>query len=199
MKPWEQQPSESGQAYKAFCVYRDLGLERQIKLAYRTATKRPDSDQVSGRWSQWAKRYEWEQRARAYDAHLANVEQQAREREVARRATEIERRRKEAQDIAWALFEELKAKLQQMLKLPVITVTDTDGKKTVNPAKWDYNSVARSLEAMTKLMKLGAGLDSGLVTNLNIDWASLTEEQLERIAAGEDPARVIASARKSSP
>jgi len=58
--------------------------------------------------------------------------------------------------------------------------------------------VARSLEAMTKLMKLGAGLDSGLVTNLNIDWASLTEEQLERIAAGEDPARVIASARKSS-
>src|SRR5258707_856195 len=79
MKPWEQQPTESGQAYKAFCVYRDLGLERQIKLAYRTATKRPASEQVSGRWNQWAKRYEWDQRARAYDAHLANVEQQALE------------------------------------------------------------------------------------------------------------------------
>ena len=85
-----------------------------------------------------------------------------------------------------------------MLKLPIVTVTDADGKKTVNPAKWDYNSLARAIEAMTKLMKLGAGLDSGLVTNLNIDWESLTEEQLERIAAGEDPARVIGSARKGS-
>ena len=177
-------------------MYRNLGPERTIRLAYRTGTKHANADQVSGRWSQWAKRHEWEDRARAYDAHLEKVELQAREREIAKRASEIERRRQQAQDEAWAIYEELKTKVQQMLKLPIVTVTDADGKKTVNPAKWDYNSLARAIEAMTKLMKLGAGLDSGLVTNLNIDWESLTEEQLERIAAGEDPALVIGSARK---
>jgi hypothetical protein len=194
---WEQRPDESSQAYRAFAIYRDLGIDRSIAAAYRQSTKKP-KQLPSGRWKAWSARYQWDSRAKAYDAHLHAIEQRAREVEIAKRATEIERRRQVAQDSSWALFEELKAKLQQMLKLPVISVTDSDGKKTVNPAKWDYNSVARALEAMTKLAKLGAGLDSGVITNLNIDWDSLTEEQIERIAAGEDPARVIASTRKSS-
>ena len=197
MKEWERRRGESAQAYKAFCSYRDLGLERTIKAAYHKAIKRP-TQQTSGTWKAWAARHKWDARARAYDAHIEAIELQAREREIAKRAVELERRKKQAQDDAWAMFEEVKAKLQQMLKFPVITVTDADGKKTVNPAKWDYNSIARIMEAMTKLAKLGSGADSGLLTLLNIDWASLTEDQLERIAGGEDPARVIASTRKSS-
>jgi hypothetical protein len=196
-KEWERRPDESGQAYKAFCEYRDLGLERTIKSAYQKAIKRP-TQYTSGRWTSWSVRYEWDARARAYDAHIAAIEQQAREREIAKRATELERRKKQAQDDAWALFEQLKGKLEQMLKLPVITVVDTDGKKIVNPAKWDYSALARVMEAMTKLAKLGSGADSGLLALLNIDWSALTEEHLERIAGGEDPARVIASSRKSS-
>jgi hypothetical protein len=32
---WERLPGESGPAYAAFCAYRDLGLERNIRKAIR--------------------------------------------------------------------------------------------------------------------------------------------------------------------
>jgi hypothetical protein len=34
---WERLPGESGLAYSAFCAFRDLGLERNIRKAVETA------------------------------------------------------------------------------------------------------------------------------------------------------------------
>jgi|SRR6185503_3316874 len=195
INPWDRLRNESAKAYAAFVAYRDAGADRSVIGAYRQTKGHPKATQPARLWKAWARDHLWEERAAAYDAHLAAVAQQARETEIARRAAEMERRRAQAQDDAWALFEQVKDRAKQMLKLPIVTVADEDGKKVINPAKWDYNSIARTIEAMTKLAKLGAGLDSGLLTALTIDWASLTEDQLERIAAGENPARVIASAR----
>jgi hypothetical protein len=36
---WERLAGESGLAYAAFCAYRDLGLERNIRKAVETAEK----------------------------------------------------------------------------------------------------------------------------------------------------------------
>ena len=190
---WDRKPFESAKAFAAFCAFRDLGSDRSVVGAYREIKGRPAAAQPSGQWKAWASDHQWEERAAAYDAHMAQVEARAREQEIAKRATEIERRRKQAQDESWALYEELKGKVQQMLKLPIVTVTDVDGKKVINPAKWDYSSLTRAIEAMISLMKLGAGLDSGFMTTLNIDWESLTEEELQRVAAGEELTQVMTS------
>ena len=62
---WERQKGESEQAYEAFSIYRDLGLQRSnAKVCERLSKSR----QLISRWKS---RYDWDERARAYDNDLA--------------------------------------------------------------------------------------------------------------------------------
>ncbi len=64
-KLWERQKGESEQAYEAFSIYRDLGLQRSnAKVCERLSKSR----QLISRWKA---RYDWDERARAYDNELA--------------------------------------------------------------------------------------------------------------------------------
>ena len=56
----------------------------------------------------------------------------------------------------------------------------------------DYSIVLRCLQERAKLKGLYAAAKQH---NLNLDMSALTTEQLERIAAGEDPAHVIATTK----
>lgn len=186
---WERQPGESAKAFEAFRVYRDAGPDRSVVGTCRRARRRPGAAQADGRWKTWRAKHNWESRAAAYDTHFAAIEQQAKEKERGKRATEMEQRRQQAQDDAWALSEQMRAKIQQMLKVPVAQ----RGAKRAGVAKWDYNSLSRFADALLKVTKLGAGLDPALATTLNIDVKQLTDDQIDRIAAGEDPASVLAT------
>ena len=194
---WDKQPGESPQAYQAFLKYRDLGPLRSLIGAYRLSDEKADAKSPSSRWKLWASKHTWATRADAYDAHISDIERTAREKEVAERAAVMERRRAKAQDSAWELYEKLLAKTQQMLMLPVINVTQKEGAKIIRPIRWDYASLARVLDVMTRLIRVGTGQDSGMAALVNINWETmkekLSEEQLERIAAGEDLLRVIFS------
>lgn len=77
---WDRMPDEGSAAYAAFCAYRDLGVGRSLERAYR-ATKGQDKGHVSGRWTLWAKAYNWRDRAEAYDVHMER--QARREKEAA--------------------------------------------------------------------------------------------------------------------
>lgn len=60
--PWERQPGESGPAYAAFIVYRDLGpLQRSIKKASETIGK------ARNNCSRWARAWRWTERAELWD------------------------------------------------------------------------------------------------------------------------------------
>lgn len=63
---WERQQGEPVKAWHAFRVFRDLGAERSIdKTAEDTAvTYRPST------LRDWAKRWNWTERAAAHDGHL---------------------------------------------------------------------------------------------------------------------------------
>ena len=62
---WERQKGESEQAYEAFSIYRDLGLQRSnAKVCERLSKSR----QLISRWKS---RYNWDERAREYDNDLA--------------------------------------------------------------------------------------------------------------------------------
>lgn len=72
-QPWDRLPGESAKAYEAFCVYRDLGVDRSIRDAAQKLSK---SVMVIARWSgQW----DWVNRVREWDIHIE---------EEARKATE---------------------------------------------------------------------------------------------------------------
>lgn len=62
--PWEQQPGESAKAFEAFAIYRDMGVERSVRKVAQRLNK---SLTLIGKWSS---RYNWPERARAYDRDL---------------------------------------------------------------------------------------------------------------------------------
>lgn len=72
-KPWEQQPGESGPAFEAFSIYRDLGPGRTVSAVVEKLRK---SDSLLRRWKA---KWDWRSRAVAYDASIA---EQARRKAI---------------------------------------------------------------------------------------------------------------------
>lgn len=72
-KPWEQQPGESGPAFEAFSIYRDLGPGRTVSAVVEKLRK---SDSLLRRWKV---KWEWQRRSAAYDASIA---EQARRKAI---------------------------------------------------------------------------------------------------------------------
>ena len=86
LKPWDRQKGESPLAYQAFLAYRDLGEARSFVGAAHALGK---SNSLVRRW---ATRYDWRDRAWAYDVA------QAREAEEALRQQREESLRRQARD-----------------------------------------------------------------------------------------------------
>ena len=61
---WERQDGESGKAYEAFGVYRDMGATRTVSAVARQLRK---SRALIDRWK---RQWHWAERARAYDREL---------------------------------------------------------------------------------------------------------------------------------
>jgi hypothetical protein len=81
---WEPQSGESGPAFTAFAIYRDLDPEeRSIDLVVQELHK---SRTLIGRWSG---RWNWVKRAHAYDAHLDDIKRHARESAIAKQSRHI--------------------------------------------------------------------------------------------------------------
>ena len=64
-RAWERQPNESAQAYEAFSIYLEQGADRSQR---EVAKKLGKSLTLISRW---ASKYEWVERCRQYDNHLA--------------------------------------------------------------------------------------------------------------------------------
>lgn len=103
---WERQDNEGGKAYEAFCVYRDMGLDRTTRKVAAVLSK---SEQLIRRWSA---AHEWVKRAGAWDAEQDRIAriQQTKEIQAMRK-----RQRKTAermQDIGAEMLEKLQEKVQ---------------------------------------------------------------------------------------
>jgi hypothetical protein len=69
--PLSPERRESARAYRAFCIYRDLGPDRSLDRAWQRFRadqgQDPGSARRPGYWSDWSQRYKWVERAQAYD------------------------------------------------------------------------------------------------------------------------------------
>lgn len=189
---WHRLPGESAKAHRAFEQYCDLGPDRSLKAVVQECIESVSISLLR----RWSARWGWVNRAAAYDEHVRIVEEQARQQERAHHAAEMERRKIEVQDEAWEMFQKLRERVERMLRFPLQDVTSPGGQTTIKAAKWDFNTLPRLIEAMVKLAAIAVPAPDP-EARINVDWESLTDEQLRRISAGEDILQVIATTRSA--
>jgi hypothetical protein len=73
---WEQLTGETSLAYTAFCAYRDMGPQRNVRKAVDATEKdeaaRPRRYRV---WRNWSTCFRWRERAEGYDRYLERLKQ----------------------------------------------------------------------------------------------------------------------------
>ena len=126
---WERQKNESSKAYAAFCVYRDLGPERSLEKVRQNLDK-PRTRKWLGDWSV---KYNWVERAQAYDDYIERKKREEKENAILEMA---ERHAK----LAMAFQQRVAQRLQQ-----------------IDPAELSPSDIAKWLDIATKLERLSRG------------------------------------------
>jgi len=75
LEPWERQPYESDAQWQAFRIFRDLGLNRCLRMAWEKyrAARGLRQDWPAAHFKVWSANNEWFDRAAAWDAHQDEV------------------------------------------------------------------------------------------------------------------------------
>jgi len=127
---WERQPGEGSKAYAAFCVYRDLGPERSLEKVRQNLDK-PRTRKWLGDWSV---KYNWVERAQAYDDYIERKKREKNEKEILEMA-------------------ERHAKLAKAFLLMIAQAL-----QQIDPAQLSPSDMAKWLEVATKLERLSRGV-----------------------------------------
>jgi len=148
---WDQQPDESLKAFTAFKLYLEGGDKRSTRAVARKLRK---SIALTNRWSA---RHRWQERLRAWTAHLQEVEAAALEKKAREEAAEWAKREQEFRQRRWNLGAALLGKADAMLQFPVATTKTADGRTIVQPGDWNFGHAARLAEVGDKLSALATG------------------------------------------
>lgn len=147
MKPWDKLDEETGPAYAAFTLYRDLPQEdRSYDAGYRAwlehkegASRAHGARRAPYSYRTRAKRFQWKERAAAWDQHLAVKVGEARERVIEERAEEEAidwfARRQELNLRLDKSAEKLIDMADRILALPVVETELQDGTTIVKPIR----------------------------------------------------------------
>jgi len=132
---WERLTGESGAAYSAFCVYRDMGADRNIRKAVEAA----EADEAVRFkryrvWRNWAVQYRWRERAADYDKYVEKLKQ-------AELRKTIEAQGEKQREVTGKMLDVVKQKLDGM-----------------NPADLTQSAVAEWVQTAIKAEREAAGL-----------------------------------------
>jgi hypothetical protein len=73
---WERLAGESTPAFAAFCAFRDIGPERNIRKAVDGAEKDEAKREKRYRvWRNWCSKFRWRERAADYDRYIERLKQ----------------------------------------------------------------------------------------------------------------------------
>ena len=165
MTTYTRLDGETAKAYEAFCVYREL--ETGKRSLERVSEMLHKSVTVLARWST---ANNWVERAAVYDDYLKEQDR-----------IEFEKQRKIAKRNRLAMLSKFEAHIVDALK-----------KMTIADPK--IPEVTQALRLLLEQERIEFDdLPTAKSQNLNVDMSTLTMEQLDRIAKGEDVTKVIAT------
>lgn len=176
-EPWEQKSGESNKAYQAFSLYRDMGTSRTLLDAYKQAIEhlrgrgQVDSTrrvQTSGQWSAYARRYDWEERARAYDRRLTVAKFKGAEIAATEQGQVWQGRREEHAERLWKVYLVLMAKAETVAAFPVTRTTVARPPSAENPAGVPMTVEAVNVEDLLRASRLALNADQ-------LAWNAISE------------------------
>jgi hypothetical protein len=98
---FEQQPRESNKAFAAFSLYLSLGPQRSTAAVAKRLAK---SEQLIRRWSA---KFDWAERVKAHDGHLAGIERRTAEALAVQAGTDWAKRQEVHREEEWQTRTEL--------------------------------------------------------------------------------------------
>lgn len=107
---WQRREGETAKAFTAARVYFDLGHERNIRTVAQMCRK---SLSLIARWSS---QHDWVERARDYDAYLAEAWEDSQLREIQENSRKWARRREEAREADWLQSQQLRATVERTIQ-----------------------------------------------------------------------------------
>ena len=75
-EPWERQEGETAKAWEAFCIYRDMGIDRSLRKVVQTLNK--SLTQIG----EWSSKYDWVKRVAAWDVEQDRIARQEQLKEI---------------------------------------------------------------------------------------------------------------------
>jgi len=135
---WERLGGESPLAYAAFCAYRDLGAERNIRKAVESVEKDATAQSKKYKvWRNWSTTYRWRERAADHDRYLEKLKQ-------AELRKTIEAQGEKQREVTGKMLDVVSKKLDGM-----------------NPADLSQSAVSEWVQVAVKAERDAAGLVSG--------------------------------------
>lgn len=202
----EKQDRESNKAVQACNDYLRMGPGRSLQKLHRTYTESAP-DQPPTRHlrtlKEWSSSYGWQARVDLYDAEIER-----------KKNKEVEKRRQQALEAGFALDHERVIALKKLASLllgqiyerdedgnhPRVWVPDVkqigsgDQAERVDIVRFNAAIISELRSALDDIAKeVGGRRQKSDIRNLNLDMSQLTDEQLKRIAAGEDPFAVLST------
>jgi hypothetical protein len=139
---WERLAGETAHAFAAFCIFRDLGAERNIRKAVSISLTSGEKDEAAcakgySGWRNWSFKYRWQERAADYDRYIEKLKQ------TELRKT-IEAQGEKHRQVTGKMLEVVKKKLD-----------------TMNPAELTQGNVSEWVQTAVKAEREAAGLVTG--------------------------------------
>jgi hypothetical protein len=164
---WDRLEPETDRAFEAFRTFLSLpSSDRTLVAAYRRFVGNPNASKVSDAWSEWARRYAWKERARAYDAQIDRIRRHAMEEAIEQEAAEHARQ-----------VERARCHLNELMAVGYLKTMDF--LEELDPSSMRFSDTIQVARLhMDAIEKLGSG-DEGVRED---DWTEEDDAQLERIA-----------------
>lgn len=142
---WERQPREPLRAYQMFCRYRELCAQRQLTSL--------GSEYSLKQLSKWLNRWQWVERAAAWDQYLAMLWQRHYQQQQQHQHDVWRQRQEQWRETEWEYVRALQRKLDAILSLPVTRQRTTRDGKTViiEPLNWSVGDIAQLVQLMSDL------------------------------------------------
>jgi hypothetical protein len=195
---WERKEGEPNLWYQRFETFRAMGPTRSLTGAAnreRVQKSQKESGSPPGSWRNAAKLWKWHARAEAWDMHISQEASrlaEAERLEVLREGFALDHIRvRSLKKLALALEGQIQE--PDKLWLPdVKSIGSGENAERVDLVRFNSPLIEQFRGTLADIAdEVGGRKKNGI--DLNLDLSGLTTEQLERIANGEDPLKVLSA------